>query len=262
MVSNRQIWRACMPLMLFMLFALQHSPGNAQVAGLRGIRKLAIDKLEVEPLAAARTLAITSLSTLAPNVACACSGCYVLPVKLLQFEGNRLNKAQVLLKWRTVNEFQNKGFEVQRSLGNTDGFVNVAFMPAQTNPAPVYDYELIDMNAYSSISYYRLKQVDFDGRYSFSEIVSVKGYTEIPTITVFPNPVMRELKAVLTLLQPGKATIIISDAAQKVLWQQQVILQAGINNISIPAAQWTGGVYLLQVLPEHGSKMVTRFVKL
>ena len=227
------------------------------------IRNLAISSPAPVQRFAVPNLSIASNQTINGLTNCSCSdGCSVLPVDLLSFEGRRLNAEQVLLYWRTANEIQNQGFEVQRSLGNTTHFQPVAFVPAQNGGAPEHKYELTDPNNYTGISYYRLKQMDLDGNYTFSETIAIKGYSNNPSLALYPNPVFDKLTAEVFSLTQSAATLLITDASQKILYSRNLRLNKGINIISLPASVLSAGVYFVQVRPEASAPMLGKFVKL
>ncbi len=113
-----------------------------------------------------------------------------LPVKLLYFDA--LSKdGQVQLKWATGQEVNNDYFQVERS---ADG---QAFLPL-SNPVPgvgtteeLQRYELMDESPLPGLSYYRLKQVDFDGRFEYSDVLSVQMETVDATLRPVPQPCAR-----------------------------------------------------------------------
>ncbi len=234
-----------------------------QATQARGISRLSIAGLALPQPASVARLGIASNQTIAPNTVCGCvSGCSVLPIELLNFEGRRLNEDQVRLNWETVNEFQNKGFEVQRSLSNERSFAPIAFVPSQTGVATAYSYQLPDNNSYMGMSYYRLKQVDLDGRFTISKTIAIKGYGKQSTLSIYPNPVTVQLQAEIFASQKTKATLLLSDAAQRTLLVKNIVLNKGLNQFTVPAAHLTAGLYLIRVIPEQGAALVSKFIKL
>jgi|GEM_PF-2775081 len=234
-----------------------------QTTQAMGISSLGIASLALPQPASVAPLGIASNQTIAPNNVCSCaSGCNVLPIELLSFKGRRLNDDQVMLNWETMKEFQNKGFEVQRSLGNERSFVPIAFVPSQSAVATAYSYQLPDNNSYMGISYYRLKQVDLDGRFTISKTIAIKGYSKQSTLSIYPNPVTVQLQAEIFALQKTKAILLLSDAAQRTLLVKNIVLNKGLNQFTVPAAHLTAGVYLIRVIPEQGKVMVSKFIKL
>ncbi|TAE42485.1 MAG: T9SS C-terminal target domain-containing protein [Cytophagales bacterium] len=106
-----------------------------------------------------------------------------LPITLLSFEGKRTNESNVLLTWKTATELNNKGFDIESS-ENAVEFNKIAFVDGAGNSSVIKNYALNIQN--SDDMYYRLKQIDFDGSFSYSNIVFVKGIENI--ISVYPNP--------------------------------------------------------------------------
>ncbi len=113
------------------------------------------------------------------------SGIGVLPVELVQFEALQRNET-VKLFWLTASEQNNSGFEVQGSKNglswNKLGFVTGNGTTQQQN-----SYEFTDLNPTFGNNYYRLKQIDFDGKFKFSEVAVVNFSTD--EIIVYPNPI-------------------------------------------------------------------------
>ncbi len=110
-----------------------------------------------------------------------------LPITLVTFGGERREQAgekteEVKLTWATASEVSNKGFEIQVS-DNAQTFKKIAFVEGRGNSTTVSSYQLAVSNP--NDGYYRLKQVDFDGKFSYSPIVFVEG---VETLKVYPNP--------------------------------------------------------------------------
>lgn len=112
-----------------------------------------------------------------------------LPIELVSFTAGANNNGEVVLNWITAIEINNDYFTIERS---TDGinFEEVARIAGAGSSTVTNTYTTIDNQPASGLSYYRLKQTDFDGTFEYSNTVSVKiGATE-PTvqISVYPNP--------------------------------------------------------------------------
>lgn len=115
----------------------------------------------------------------------------IVPVELLVFTAS-MNNSQIQLLWSTASELNNHGFEIERSINDADNFVTVAFVEGQGSSTEInyYSYsDHLDLNGVNQL-YYRLKQVDYDGTFSYSNVVSVS--YDVPTSFVlnqnFPNP--------------------------------------------------------------------------
>jgi hypothetical protein len=109
----------------------------------------------------------------------------VLPVELLIFEGKNTEGGN-LLTWLTASETQNKGFDIERS---TDGvsFEKIGFVLGNGTTIQKQDYFFKD-ESFEGVVYYRLKQLDFDGRFEYSKIISIDGKGKTVVLSVFPNP--------------------------------------------------------------------------
>lgn len=108
-----------------------------------------------------------------------------LPVELAWFRASLTPETSVLLEWRTTSELNNEAFEVERSKNGFD-FTQIARINgAGTTTQPV-DYSLLDEQPLAGLSYYRLKQIDFDGTVTYSGLVSVRRGED--PFMVYPNP--------------------------------------------------------------------------
>lgn len=175
----------------------------------------------------------------------------VLPVKLLSFDGRRLHEKTVELKWQTIHEVNNRHFEVERSLGNTTQFINVATVRASPDINPVHNYRLNDPNNYSGTSYYRLRQVDVDGKYTYSKIISVKGFSRSSNLRAFPNPARSVVNVAMNFEEPGPGALSIYDLNGKLVFQKQTKFLKGENVIAVPVGHLSPGLYMVKLLKDE-----------
>ncbi|WP_420460155.1 T9SS type A sorting domain-containing protein [Neolewinella sp.] len=111
-----------------------------------------------------------------------------LPIELTTFSARSADGRRVALHWETATELHNERYEVERSTDQTDWQTIITQAGAGDSNAP-RSYQAYDDNAPAGNVYYRLKQVDYDGKYSYSEIESVEiNAAGAPVLTVFPNP--------------------------------------------------------------------------
>ncbi len=188
-----------------------------------------------------------------------------LPVELLSFDATRKNRDEVQLDWSTASELNNNGFEVERMLENENEFQQIAFVAGNGTTSNTSYYELLDDNSYTGISYYRLKQVDFDGTSSYSPIRAVVGEQGSITFgaTIFPNPVEDVLKVRFAELPVG-----VSSAQFKILGINGQLIQSYTSSVQayqlieiqsvkdlVPAS------YILSVRLDNGDEYLEKFVK-
>ena len=106
-----------------------------------------------------------------------------LPVTLVSFEGHSENN-QTKLTWKTISETNNKGFEIERS-ADARTFEKIGFVDGSGDTKEMKVYHFTDPAPFSN-TYYRLKQIDFDGQFEYSKVVAVGKDDAIAN--VFPNP--------------------------------------------------------------------------
>lgn len=175
-----------------------------------------------------------------------------LPVVLVYFSGEILNSKEVYLKWQTASEENNHGFEIEHSQDGKD-WKNIGFVEGNGTTIEVQEYSYTDEQPVIADNYYRLKQIDYDGQYEYSEIVTVtmKPWSN-ETLTIFPNPVKEHFT-----LQGGVGQVIIYNTLG------QPVRELRVNNeqAAIPTSSLAQGHYLLQVTRADGSLESVRFVK-
>ncbi len=185
----------------------------------------------------------------------------ILAVTGLELKGKRLDQSQVALEISTYTEINNKGFVIQRSFdkGNTD-FTDVGFIPGKGNSITASKYGFIDENSFHGYSYYRVKQMDLDGKSSYSKIVRVNGYTQTLAVQVSPNPVSsgKIQVRILGFADARNNNVLITDARGS-----RVLIDSGLDFISeshtIDIRKLPPGWYFLKVFNQK-EKATTSFI--
>jgi len=115
----------------------------------------------------------------------------IVPVELLAFTAS-VNNSEVRLLWSTASELNNRGFEIERSNNDNVNFITIGFVDGKGSSTEINYYSFTDNPQLSGVNqiYYRLKQIDFDGTFSYSDIVNVS--YDVPADFVlnqnYPNP--------------------------------------------------------------------------
>jgi len=174
-----------------------------------------------------------------------CAAQAVLPVSWLSFEAGAV-PAGVQLTWSTAAETDNAGFTVERS---TDGrnFLPVGWVAGQTESSTPMHYDFLDTDlpAGNTQLYYRLRQEDHGGTFSYSAIRSVT-WQATASWKIFPNPVHDQLTLAYSGQQELEANIILLNLhGQVVLPPLSTALSNGTVTLSV--SQLPAGVYLLQI---------------
>ena len=171
----------------------------------------------------------------------------VLPVTFLNFSG-ALKGNQVNLKWITGAEINNKGFNVQRSLDgrmfSTIGFVASANASNTTNT-----YQFTD-DVKGKRIYYRLEQVDKDGKTSFSNVVTIINNQTIQLVQVVPNPVKNSFDLIpsATITASTKVQVEIRNAIGSLITSLSGNFDIVRNNIKNSLSNQAAGMYFFTIL--------------
>ena len=169
-----------------------------------------------------------------------------LPITLASFDAVKKG-SEAKLDWVTSMESNNKGFHIQRSKNATNwetlDFLNGVGYSNQDNA-----YTYTDGKPTSGVNYYRLKQEDFNGRTSYSDI-KVLRFTDKQelNLTVFPNPTREAVYVDLSSFGSGNATLSLVNAAGKIILTKNISILNGNYNTSINVSKFAKGNYVLQV---------------
>ena len=111
----------------------------------------------------------------------------VLPVTLINFTGE-CRGGQVMLSWQTSMELNNKSFAVERS-DDAQHWKELTSVTGAGNSSSLQNYNFTDVAPNAKAGYYRLKQTDIDGTFSYSAVVYVIGCgSDKSSVTLYPNP--------------------------------------------------------------------------
>jgi hypothetical protein len=186
-----------------------------------------------------------------------------LPVKLISFVATA-KENDVLLNWSTASETNNKGFEIERST-NGRTFEKVNFVKGAGNSSKVISYNFVDKNVWLlsvAEAFYRLKQVDLDGKYTYSNIVRVdKNTKEANALSAFPNPYSNDYSISFTAINEGNATVEMMDIQGKVVAVKNAAVVNGANTISMDeASTLKAGIYFVRI-NVNGEMQTLKLVK-
>jgi len=187
------------------------------------------------------------------------NGCGTLPVTLTFFTAQQ-QKDKILLNWQTAKEQNCRGFEIQRSSSAGDyraiAFVNSKALTGNSEVLLDYGYTDMDNLQGAGIVYYRIKQVDLDGKSIFSEVRPVKINIKAGDISVIPNPAAGFAKVILPA-GSGPADIMLHDNTGKTIksWNG-VVDQLQLDNL-------VKGIYILRVfIKQTGEIKVKKIIML
>ena len=183
-------------------------------------------------------------------------GCSSLPVNITSFTAAR-NHSNVMLKWETNWEQNNRGFAIERNTNGT--WQEMAFVSSQAsggNSSDLLSYQYVDVNNNKGISQYRIRQVDFDNKSKYTEIRTVRGEAQIGKVIVYPNPSMDGKVNVVFEDASVIREVSLTDMSGRMLKQWKAISS---NNLTIE--NLVPGMYTLRiVVPETGDQTVEKIV--
>ena len=184
-----------------------------------------------------------------------------LPITLLSFTGNKEGTVN-RLNWITATEQNNAYFNVQRSIDGRDftaiGKVNTKAING--NSTTLLQYDLQDENPKTGHNYYRLQQVDKDGRKTESNVIDLFRSLQGGVVNVYPNPTTSVVNIDLTANSEDKISIKLSDLSGRVLKALDTKTTQGINTISLDMNGISAGLYMLQVI-QNNEIMATQKVE-
>jgi Secretion system C-terminal sorting domain len=185
----------------------------------------------------------------------------VLPIKLGNFTAKLENNSSKLT-WNTLTEQSNKGFNVQRSQ-NGKSFTTIGFVEGKGNSNNNVVYNFIDAKPFAGENYYRLVQVDFNGKEALSNVVLVKNSaaTKFELSATYPNPATTAINATLTATTSQKVTINVTDMAGKIVVTKSIETFVGNNTIQLATTQLASGSYLIKCVGANGEIATQKFVK-
>ncbi|HQY19182.1 MAG TPA: T9SS type A sorting domain-containing protein [Ferruginibacter sp.] len=179
-----------------------------------------------------------------------------LPVTLLSFTGEQQGKT-ILLKWQTSQEINTSHFELERS-ADANSFMVIKTVIAAGTSSLAKNYLSVDEFPLSGNNFYRLKMVDADGKYTYSNIVLLKLLSNDVMLSVFPNPAANKLNiAIRNITNIAQIQVQVFDNAGKLIAQQSVYNN---NGITLDVSKFASGVYLLKII-YSGKEETIRFVK-
>jgi hypothetical protein len=171
---------------------------------------------------------------------------YVVPVELTSFTviivGNN-----VKLQWATATETNNRGFEIQRSINNRE-FSVIDFVPGYGTTTEKRDYTYMDNSGITGTISYRLKQIDYDGAYEYSQVVEVTKVTAFELSQNYPNPFNPTTAITYSVPQNSFVTLKVydvlgSEVAELVNGQ----VEAGVHKVNFNAFNLNSGIYFYTI---------------
>jgi endonuclease I len=180
------------------------------------------------------------------------NSCFALPVQLVSFKGT-LRGNIVTLNWEVKNESNLVQYEVERS-DNNQYFTKIGSVKATNRSSYQFGDDISQLTGRRL--YYRLKRVDADGKFVYSDVFTVHVPLNLQ-FSVYPNPVTNGLVNV-QLAKPAstKGYLQLTDATGKTY--QQTPISVGTTNITLNVKALTPGMYVLRLVQQTGNVVVQK----
>jgi hypothetical protein len=182
-------------------------------------------------------------------------GSAILPLGLLDFSG-RLKQNEIALAWTTSFESNTSRFGIERSYDGVH-FTNIGYQPAAGNSNKPLDYAFTDPSMPRINNYYRLRQMDLDGKFTYSKTILIDG-SSLRNYTVLPSPFTTSLDIIVASAASNPTTpsspnvtaqtqIRLLDISGKQLLLKNAAPNAGRIHLDVSNLNLTPGIYLLEI---------------
>ena len=204
---------------------------------------------------------ISSTFTITSNTILYAKWQTALPVLLINYKMECEGK-KVKIFWTTATEINNDYFTIEKSI-DAINFFKAGIIDGAGNSNKQNNYEFFDFINSNQQYYYRLKQTDFNGDYTYSNVISVYGEVEKNEIkNIHPNPTTSNLSFEINSIMDDNILIEIYDCLGRLIISQNKIVKSGISSESIITEELNKGIYMLKISFKNSElKSVTKIVK-
>jgi hypothetical protein len=182
----------------------------------------------------------------------------IVPVELTSFTASSDNQGQVVLNWQTATETNNRIFEIERKDAQ-NSYATIGFVKGSGTTTEPRDYTYVDKNVLPGNYTYRLKQVDFDGRFEYSDEVtaSVSGPVSFDLSQNYPNPFNPSTTIRFNIAEQGQVKLAVYDMLGEVV---AVLLneniEPGSHQINFDASALPSGAYFYKL--QQGNSVLVK----
>ncbi|MGK0175308.1 MAG: hypothetical protein ACI9AT_001695 [Ulvibacter sp.] len=181
-----------------------------------------------------------------------------LPVELINFNGILEKDNSIKLNWSTASETNNSGFEIEQSVNGFD-LNKISFVRGQGASSEIKNYEYTDKSAKPGTNYYRLKQIDFDGHFEYSQVVQVFVESKETGFRISPNPVQNDIHLFFNKPISDNLTINLFGLDGKILYSE--VLPEDLLERTLPAIYLSPGIYFIEISEKGKQPRVEKIIK-
>lgn len=181
-----------------------------------------------------------------------------LPVSFVSFGAMPLRE-KVKLYWTTASEDNCKEYVVERTVNFKD-YIDIGRVKGAGHSTALLNYKLFDESPAEGNSYYRIKQIDFNGNVDYTKLVAVRFSVGGPELSIVPNPATEKASLVYNAAGSFPSVLKITDMQGQLVMSREFISKEGTNQYSLDMNQLAKGIYSAQLLVDDQS-MISRLVK-
>ncbi|MEZ5056509.1 MAG: hypothetical protein R2879_05665 [Saprospiraceae bacterium] len=176
---------------------------------------------------------------------------YLISLKGQEFEmGN-------LLEWSTLQEFNSSFFMVEKSIDGID-FNEIGQVAANGLLEGAKEYHFLDIGANDEKAFYRLKEIETDGSYSFSHTILIKKQwkNNFSIVNINTTEIKDQLNITLQSQKEGNMDLVVLDESGNIFASKQIAIQKGVANIPVEMQSYPEGIYRIGLTLETEREML------
>jgi hypothetical protein len=184
-----------------------------------------------------------------------------LPVELVSFTGYN-DKDKNVLNWATASELNSDRFEIEKSISGTEGWSYIGQQKA-VGGTTLTSYTFYDNQPVVGNNYYRLKIIDDDGTFTYSQTINipVDMATVNGIIKIFPNPTNGLVSIQLQSTKNVSSTLEISNLLGQKVASRDIALRIGITSVDVDLHELSSGTYIVSFTDALGNRHQEKVVK-
>jgi hypothetical protein len=182
-----------------------------------------------------------------------------LPLQLMSFSAENKGKNNQLT-WRTASEVNTSHFVVQRSKDGAQ-FADMGQVQSINDRTKVSTYSFTDQTPLNGNNYYRLKMMDRDGQFKYSNVEVVNSSSLVNNVKVYPNPTQSAINTDFNIAEDNEGDIEIYDAFGKQISKQHADFKKGKNHVGSDLSCHPTGVYMVKILIDGNAVAIQKVVK-
>jgi PQQ-dependent dehydrogenase (s-GDH family) len=174
-----------------------------------------------------------------------------LPTHFISFDGKLISSGVSELTWDAVTDQDHDYFEVERS---TDGIKFISLGKSVASPP----YKFIDPSVKAGNNFYRIKQVNKDGKITYSTQINIVYDPLRAIVTTYPNPIVTDLDIKISAAKRTQVSILLTDIEGKVIYKNAGSFDPGTNEFKIDMQKMPSQVYVLKIIGDNKEVLLTQ----